>query len=88
MLNERVVAVREEAECLPAPLAMLLPLPRCRSIVVVVVDDDDGDAKNDRIAEATEACDASAVAADAFSAALRVDCCRSGRSCRCLVGGF
>jgi len=79
VLNERVVAVREEAECLPALLAMPAP-PRCRSIVVVVVVVDVV-AKNDRNAEATEAaCDAPAVVADAFSTALRVDCCRSGRS--------
>ena len=83
VLNERFVIVREGAEFLQVPLAVPPLPPRCRrSIVVVVVhDDEDEDAKNDRIAEATEARDASAVAAGAFSAAFRVDCCRSGRSC-------
>ena len=79
VLNERAVVAREGAACLRATPT---PTPlRCRSIVVFANDDDD-DAKNDRTAEATKARDASAVASDAFSAAVRIDCCRNGRSCR------
>lgn len=78
VLNERVIMRAERGAEAPLAPAAMKPRPtRCRA----EDDDDDAAAMNiDRIVEAAEACDASAVDAEAFSAAFRVDCCRSGRS--------
>jgi len=90
VLNARFVGAvaREEGAAAAAEPLATPTTPRCRSVdddddMDLADDDNDDDdtAKNDRAAEAREPCDASAAAWDALSAVLRVECCRSGRSC-------